>query len=88
MLAIVGSGLNIHLSQQATTTMAPGIMSNKMTARLQDGSKIDSSQIATLQLSGLRKKAKKTHIFPKMKTFPLISLEVLCDDGCTITIDK
>ena len=39
MLAIADSGANIHLEKQATTTMAPIIMSNKMTARLPYGRK-------------------------------------------------
>ena len=28
------------------------------------------------------------HILPKFQTAPLISLGVLCDDGCTITLYK
>ena len=59
-----------------------------MTAILPDGSTMESSHIATLQLPGLRNQARQIHIFPKMKTAPLISLGVLCGDGCTITLDK
>ena len=47
-----------------------------------------SSHIATLQLAGLSKQVSQIHIFPKMKTSPLISLGVLCGDGFTITLDK
>ena len=49
---------------------------------------MEPSRIATLQLPGLRKQARQIHIFPKMKTDPLISLGVLCDDGKNITLDK
>ena len=49
---------------------------------------MESSHIATVQFSGLSKKARQIHIFPKMKTAPLISLVVLFYDGCTITLDK
>ena len=38
MLSISDSGVNIYLAKQATTKMAPVIISNEMTARLQDGS--------------------------------------------------
>ena len=38
MLSIADSGANIHLAKKATTTMAPVIMSNEMTAILLDGS--------------------------------------------------
>ena len=59
-----------------------------MTARIIDGITMDSSQVATLQIPGLSKKARQIHILPKMQTSPLISLEVLCDDGCNISLDK
>ena len=59
-----------------------------MTARLPNVIKMESSHIATLQIPGLRKQARQIHIFPKMKTAPLILLGVLCDDGCTMTLDK
>ena len=59
-----------------------------MKARLPDGSTMESTHIATLQLPGLSKQAKQIQIFPKMKTSPLISLGVLFDDGCTITLEK
>ena len=52
MLAISDSGANIHLPKQSTTTMDPVIMSNEKTARIPDGSTMEPSDIATLQLSG------------------------------------
>ena len=59
-----------------------------MTARLPYGIAIKSSHIATLQLTGIIKQGRQIYIFPKMKTSPLISSGVLCDDGCTITLEK
>ena len=88
MLEITDSGENIHLSKQATTIIAPVTISNEMTERIPDGITMESSNIATLQISGLSKQARQIYIFPKMKTAPFISLGVLCDDGCTITLDK
>ena len=38
MISITDSGDNIHLSKQSTTTMAPVILANEITARLPDGS--------------------------------------------------
>ena len=54
LLAITDSGANIRLAIQSTTTMAPVIISNDMTAILVDGSTMYSSHILTLQLTGLR----------------------------------
>ena len=50
MLEISDSGANIQLAKQATTTMAPVIMSNETIERLSDGSTMDSSHIATLHI--------------------------------------
>ena len=49
---------------------------------------MEYTHIATLQLPGLSKQARKIHIFPKIQIAPLIPLEVLCDDGYTITLEK
>ena len=88
MLAISDLGTNIHLSKQATNTMAPVIISTETTERLPDGITMYSSHIATLQLPGLRNQAMHIHVFPKMKTAPLISVWFLCDNGCAITLEN
>ena len=88
MLAIADSGENIHLSRQATPTMDPLIMENEIKARLPDGSTMELTHIATLQIPSLSRVARYIHILSKIQTAPLISLGVLCDDGCTITLDK
>ena len=72
MLKIAYSGANIHLTKQATTSMAPVIMSNEMTERPPNGITMESSHIATLHLSGLSKKARQIHISPKIQTSPSI----------------
>ena len=64
------------------------IMENDAKARLPYGSTTYYTNIATIQIPGLSKQARKIHIFPKMQKSPLISLGFLCDDGCTITLDK
>ena len=87
-LVVTDLGVNIHIFKQYTTTINPVIISNDMTERIPDGSTIDSSHITTLQLPGLSKKARQIHIFPKIITSPQISLEVLYDDGCIVTIEK
>ena len=79
ILAITDYGANIHLEKQATPTMDPLIMENDINARLPDGSTMDSTHIATLQLPVLKKQARRIHIFPKMQTAPLLSLRFLCD---------
>ena len=42
MLSIADSGENIHLAKQATTTIAPVIMLNEVTAKLTDGITMES----------------------------------------------
>ena len=44
--------------------------------------------VMALQLPGLSKQVRRIHIYPKIKIYSLISLGVLYDDGCTITLDK
>ena len=88
MLEISDSGENIYQARQATHTMAPVMMENEMKARLPDGSNMESTHIATLQLPGLSKKSRQIQNLPKIWTDTLISLGVLCDDGCTIKLDK
>ena len=58
-----------------------------MTVRLPDGITMEPSHIETLQIACIIKQARWIHILPKIKTSPLISLRVLCHDGCTITLD-
>ena len=72
MLAILDSGVNMHISIQATYTMAPVIMENEMKSRLPDGIPMESTHIATLRLPGLSKQAIQIQIFSKMHTAPLI----------------
>ena len=68
--------------------MASFITPNDTTLRLQDGITMESSNIAALQIPGLSKQARQIHIYPKIKTAPLLSLGVLCDNGFTITLQK
>ena len=68
--------------------MSPVIMPNTINAILPYGIKMELSHVATLQLPGLTKKSKNIHIIPKMRTFPLIFLGILCDDEFIITIDQ
>ena len=49
---------------------------------------MESLHIVTLQIPSLSKQARQIQILPKMKASPLISLEVLSDDGCTFTLYK
>ena len=44
--------------------------------------------IATLHILGISKKDRQINSIPKIKTAQLISLVVLCYDGCTSKLDK
>ena len=85
-VAIVDYDANINLENEASPTIPPFIMSNRMTIRLPYGNTMDSYHAAKIQLPGLTKKYRNIYIFPKMRTAPLILLGFLCDDGCTVTI--
>ena len=87
-LAIEDSGSNIHLENQAIETMSPLIMSKEMVERILDGSTMESSHEATIQIPGLTKKSIQIQILPKMRTSPLIPLGFLCDYGCAITLEQ
>ena len=67
MLAVVDSGANIHISRQATPTMAPVIMEHEMKEILPDGSTMESKHIATLKLTGLSRLARQIHISRKFR---------------------
>ena len=56
-LSIADLGGNIDITNEATPKMAPVIMSNKMTAKLLDERKMETSHVGTLQLLGLAKKS-------------------------------
>ena len=49
---------------------------------------MESSHIVPLKVPVLSKQDRRNHFPPKMKTPPLISLGVSCDDRFTITQDK
>ena len=88
MLAIADSGANVNLAKQATPIMSYVMMENDMKSRLPYEITMESTHISTLYLPGISKQARLIHNFPKVQTTPLISLGVLCDYGCTITLEK
>ena len=61
-LLIADSGANIQQEKQGATKMSPVIISNDMTKRLIDEITLESSKIATLQISGPIKQACQIHI--------------------------
>ena len=68
--------------------MTPVNYEQKMEARLLHGITMDPTRIGTLLLTLMYEESRETHIFPEIKISPLISLRVLCDNGCNITLDK
>ena len=58
MLEIADSGANIQLAIQVIPTMDPVIMDTEMKSILLDGSTMESTHIATLQLPVLSKLAR------------------------------
>ena len=87
-IVILYYGDNIHFSNIATPITALVKCEHTMEARLPYVITMYSTHVATLLLIGMSRESSKIHIFPEIKTSPLISLGVLCDDGCTITLYK
>ena len=87
-LAISESGANIHLANIATPKISPVICTHTMEERLVDGNTMDSMYVTTLPPPVLSKESRKIHISPAIKKSPLISMRILRDDGCTITLNK
>ena len=77
MPEIIDSGANIHPAKKFTTTMVPVIISYDMKARIPDGTTMESSQIATLQLLSLSKQYMQIHIFTKNQNSPTNIIGIL-----------
>ena len=67
MLEITDSGANMQLGRQANPKMDPVIMENDMKAKLLDGSTMDSTHIATIQLIVLSNQARQSHVSQKCR---------------------
>jgi hypothetical protein len=61
---------------------------NPIHVELPDGSTITSTHTGILPLPNLPDNAIRAHIFPRLTSGSLISIGLLCDAGCTATLDK
>ena len=60
---------------------------NPISARMPDGDSIISSHDAVLDMTRkLSERARTGHVFPDLQSGPLLSLGVMCDDGCTVIL--
>jgi hypothetical protein len=55
---------------------------------LPNGETITSTHTGLLPFQNLPTEAKRAHIFPSLTSGSLVSMGVLCDAGCTVTLDK
>ena len=56
-----------------------------MCVKLPDNTCMESTQISSLNISGLSTQANKAHVFPQLLSANLISMGKLCDDSYHIT---
>jgi hypothetical protein len=66
-----------------STPVSPGIF-----VQLPDGSSIESSHKANLNIPGLPTAASECHIFPSLTSGSLLSIGQLCDYGCDVNFNK
>jgi len=84
--AIADSGANINLGTLDTPCHNLHPTKNGIHAKLPDGSVIQATHTAVLNLPGLSETARTLHIFPQLQSGALLSLGALCNDRCEIIL--
>jgi hypothetical protein len=86
--AIVDSGTTGHYFQVETATAQRQLTTTPIKVQLPDGATIESTHTCILDLPKLPSKAQEGHIFPKLANHALLSVAVLCDQGCEVNFHK
>ncbi len=81
--AIADSGCTGHFLQVDSPCIDKIPTNNGLRVLLPDGSTIQASHTALLDLPDLPLAARQAHIFPQLKHNALISIAQFCDHGCT-----
>ena len=87
-MAIIDSGSTgnfLHIDSPCENIIPT---TNGIRVKMPNGTSIISTHTADLALPGLPKAARKAHLFPDLKSGPLISISAMCDHGCTATFEK
>jgi hypothetical protein len=81
--AIADSGCTGHFLQVNSPCLNRTPTSNGLRVLLPDGSTIQATHTALLDMPNLPLAARQAHIFPQLKHNGLISISQFCDLGCT-----
>jgi hypothetical protein len=81
--AIADSGCTGHFLQVDSPCLNKTPTSNGLRVLLPDGSTIQATYTALLDMPNLPIAARQAHIFPQLKHKALISISQFCDHGCT-----
>lgn len=81
--AIADSGCTGHFLQIDSPCLNKTPTSNGLRVLLPDGSTIQATHTALLDMPNLPIAARQAHIFPQLKHNALISISQFCDHGCT-----
>ena len=84
--AVADSGTTGHFITEDTPCVNVQKTYNPIPIKMPNGDIISSTHIALLPQQNLPLPARKAHIFPKL-TKPLISIGILCDNGCIAVFD-
>jgi hypothetical protein len=84
--AIADSGAKINLGTLNTLCQNLQPIPNDIHAKLPDGSVIQATQIAVLNLPGLSETARTLHSFPQLQVGALLSLGALSNGRCEIIL--
>ena len=86
--AIADSGTTIHCLCTDSPSMDDKMDINGIRAIQPDGSPITSNATCKLRLTNLPEGARKAYKFPQQAGNALISLPVLCDNGCDVKLTR
>jgi hypothetical protein len=86
--AIVDSGCTGHFLLVKAPCLNKVKSQTPLTVRLPNGTTMESSHTAELDISELSAAASKAHVFPGMDNHSLLSVGQLCDKGYIVTFKR
>ena len=81
---IFNIGTTGHFIQANSVCMNQKVTNSPLSVSLTDGSKIQSKHTNILSLLTLLEPARRSHLFPELKSVSLQSVSQLCDKGCKV----
>ena len=82
--AIADAGATGHFLVPEAPVINKAETTNPLSIHLPDGDKISSTHTCELNVPSLPKGAQKAHIVPGLAHCSLVSIRVLCEEGCKV----